>query len=787
MSIPSGFLTLSIKTQIWITILILTVFSFLVILVLPGSFSYEILMEDYKRKKKFFYNEYLEYIQATFNFQSFKILKYEEIIKRMAKQIYKYSLRESLYEYQTDLQTNTKVENISENTNNENDQLYFYCYNNDSSICQDYKDKLINKYESLDGLIFSHDVINRFKDPGFSSQIIDSFVSMNINDSFLYGFNKTGLYSVIINYTDGNNINKFELNSYYHKLVNQRIQQISDYIIGFQKSNYFLFHELFDKVLTEMNEQRENEYLPEINEAQLSYEYIFPYARAFLGFYSKIELSNNKCYLINYVPEQQKYYYFHFNLIKNYLDIIGNSFSNESNMNLIPLYPNNLTIISPELCARFLMKQSKEMFNEDILKQTYSKIKKGIDGIEACIYDKKILENKKIKEMLQTNISHFLSVDNKFFQGLIELDQPYFFLKAPFPNLNLLKEFKTDYLLIDDINFYLFAPFKEPIEFANYVKRQYQNLFFLIVILILYIWIICFIVNMIIYCKVANQIAEPIYKLQEAIENNNLKDENIFKYEYDDIINELFITCKELLTGQIDVNNSQKYTSQFNILNKQKDEDKIIDKSKYEKNLIINNEIVNKLINEEQNMMNFKDEIDVNENSTFNHYIMDNEEEERERKYKKSSSKSKINNTEYINENKETNESIKQNKIKEEEDKEKNSYKSMFRLAQYLYYYRCKVEENNIIVNINSNNDEKKSIKSKINDNNQNANLLKNNIKYKKSISKSGTSDKIEDNLTINVLRGKNITYLWYMEMKKKNNRCFNYQLSEDLEELFID
>jgi hypothetical protein len=64
---------------------------------------------------------------------------------------------------------------------------------------------------------------------------------------------------------------------------------------------------------------------------------------------------------------------------------------------------------------------------------------------------------------------------------------------------------------------------------------------------------------------------------------------------------------------------------------------------------------------------------------------------------------------------------------------------------------------------------------------------IKNNIKYKKSISKSGTSDKIEDNLTINVLRGKNITYLWYMEMKKKNNRCFNYQLSEDLEELFID
>ena len=54
MSVPSQFLTLSIKDQLWITILILTIFSLIVILCLPGSFSYEILMEDYKRKKKIF-------------------------------------------------------------------------------------------------------------------------------------------------------------------------------------------------------------------------------------------------------------------------------------------------------------------------------------------------------------------------------------------------------------------------------------------------------------------------------------------------------------------------------------------------------------------------------------------------------------------------------------------------------------------------------------------------------------------------------------------------------------
>ena len=81
MSITSKFLTLSIREQLFITILILTLFSVIVILCLPISFSYEILMEDYKKKKKFFYNEYKEYIEACFYFQSFTLLKHEEIIK----------------------------------------------------------------------------------------------------------------------------------------------------------------------------------------------------------------------------------------------------------------------------------------------------------------------------------------------------------------------------------------------------------------------------------------------------------------------------------------------------------------------------------------------------------------------------------------------------------------------------------------------------------------------------------------------------------------------------------
>ena len=68
MSVPSKFLTLSIKEQLWITILILTLFSALVILCLPGSFSYEILMEDYKGKKSFFIMNIWNIYKQVFTF-----------------------------------------------------------------------------------------------------------------------------------------------------------------------------------------------------------------------------------------------------------------------------------------------------------------------------------------------------------------------------------------------------------------------------------------------------------------------------------------------------------------------------------------------------------------------------------------------------------------------------------------------------------------------------------------------------------------------------------------------
>ena len=41
------------------------------------------------------------------------------------------------------------------------------------------------------------------------------------------------------------------------------------------------------------------------------------------------------------------------------------------------------------------------------------------------------------------------------------------------------------------------------------------------------------------------------------------------------------------------------------------------------------------------------------------------------------------------------------------------------------------------------------------------------------------------ENLSINMLDNKNISYFWYMEAKKKMNKSINYQIDNDFNELF--
>ena len=765
MSIHSRFLTLSIKEQVCLTIFLLTVFSVLVILCLPCSFSYEILREDYKKKKRFFYNEYKEYIEACFYYQGYNLLKYEEIIKRMLKEADKYSTRGGLFEYKTDFKEEYNDQfpvrdlfyNESKEDENRTDILYFYCFNEDKDRCKEVKESLKNKYESLYSLIFTTDVYNRFRLPELDIPIVDKAIAVNINESFMFCFDKKVM------------MDNLELD--FNKIASDTIDYVSRTLEDYVNDEYFLYNNLYQKAEQEVFTYGLTYRLDETLTPEERKEIIRDFAKEIVGYHSSVQFTNDKSRVLSYdYYGDQIYYYIEMYMEAEFLLLVHQALSIDLNIHFVPLFSHNNTILLPDICVFFMMRQTHDIFKDEKLYELYDKIIRGNSTIKECFYDKDYYEKQKIiTEIFDEVGSPFLDITNKINQGIYKLPngEPLYFMKYSFPNFNLLKNFKSDHLIMDPLNFYLFSSFKEPEEFADYIWAQHKNLFYLIIILIVYIWIICFLINMLIFYKVIKQITEPIYKLQEAIEANNVKDENVFKYEYDDIINELFITCKELITRQIDTRNNTKYSKQFNILNSGNDKNNVIDKSKYEKNLIINNDIMNELINEQQNMNDLSENIDTN--TELDEDLVDKEEKHGNLEKEENKQKDDKN----INDNSDKFKNIvNQNKIEEENDKE--SYKSLFRLAEYLYYYRCKNEDNIITVNTAITDESKKSNKMKMN-------------KVKKKISKIQSIYEVEENISINMFKDKDITYLWYMEMKKRKNKSFNYQVSDDYEELFMD
>ena len=750
-------MTLSIKEQVFIIILLSTIFSLIVILCLPCSFSYEILKKDYKRKKKYFYNKYKDYIESCYYYQGYTLLKYEEIIKRMLKEAMKYSIREGLFNYKSEFMEEYTEQNPvrdlyynseDENDNNRTDILYYYCFNENAELCSKTKDGLKNLYDSLYSLIFTTELYERFKLPELNMPIVDKSLSVNINNSFMFCFDKN---TMMKNINESINYTKFAEDT-----VNNIVKHMEDYL----DFKFFLYNEIFNKTKIELDILT---FISELNniKPEERHNKIFSFAQTNSGLYSSIQFQNDKSYLLSYNPDSDNYYYFEFYTTSKFLMHTLKLLYNELNMNFIPLFPENNTLFFPEICSFFLLSQSNDVFNEKILDEIMKNIQKGNSTIKDCFFDKDLYKNQKdLIEVLEKNEPSFLNISNIIYQGLLRTKDKYplYFMKYSFPSFNTLSNFKSDYLHLDQINFFLLASFKEPIEFSDFILAQYKNLFYLIIILTVYIWILCFFVNIFIFYKVIKQITEPIFKLQEAINTNNIKNESIFKYEYDDTIQELFTTCKELLTRQIDNKQNKKYSSYFNVLDTQNDN--LVDERKYENNLIINNDLINKLKREQQNMMDFSDnvgynnkldntlEIDIyNQNSMSSEKIFDEN--------KKIINKHKIN-------------------IKIDEDKEeKEAYKSILKLSDFLYYHRSK-NENNII-----------SIKGKSKTNKKQLNKDKDKAKKKSSI--ISNIDNIEENIDINVFDDKDVMYLWYMEEKKTKNKSFNYQTDDDYEELFSD
>ena len=773
MSLSSWFLNLSMKEQICLAIISLTLFCILVILIVCCSLMYEILIKDYEQKKLYFYNRYKDYIESTFYFQNFYMMQYEETIHHIQKQTWRLQQASYIYGYLLPLKNLIEyapyIKNITSESdftqldlNNKIESPYFYIISFHS--LDDARDYVYNfslaNYQTFSSSIITHDIDQFFRIPGYNVPVIDKPLYSNLMylSLFSFDYNKTS--------------NRIK------ELNNSKAQ---DETIGFflnktLESEIITFKEIIKNYIKQSNENGDIEVFPQIfekfykeilnysSEIFINEKLVDNYSNLLTGYVSGINYENDNFSMLTAVYDN--YYKSEMNTIQNLLFFLNNKLTYLLDIDFIPLNLGKNKILSKELCSLFKIKQKFLSENDFNYEDIYNNIHKLESNLDDCFIENELIKDQEeIKDIFDLEFENFIDKTNFIYRGIFNLIQdhnefPFYFLKYSYPNYNSLKEFQSEYLFTSQVNFYAFIPFRIVQKYVDHVNQVTLNIFYLIIMVILYSWLICLFINLIIFFKVIDQWTEPITKLQEAVENSNIKDDSIFVYKYDDIINELFLTCKELLTGQIDNNNNDNGMKNFNILGKEKE--KKIDKNIYKKNLIINNEIMEDLINKQQSMLDFSNNIKVNEPNNINSI-----NSTKNIKIKKKSENS------LDNHSKEEKDKEKE-KLKKEKDKENETYINLFKIAEYLQYYRSKQIINN---NININNDIE-SKKSKV--------VSKNTKSINSSLSNNRNEENNEYGNSINMLDEDNISYLWYMETKKKYKN-FNYNISSDYKELFTE
>ena len=99
MNIKRSFLTLSIKHQITLVIILISSLCLLSILGLFSLYSNIIINIQSRKRKEYYFKRYKEVIDSKIRFQTFLLYQYEQLVKGFNSQIYYYGLsKDDLYD-----------------------------------------------------------------------------------------------------------------------------------------------------------------------------------------------------------------------------------------------------------------------------------------------------------------------------------------------------------------------------------------------------------------------------------------------------------------------------------------------------------------------------------------------------------------------------------------------------------------------------------------------------------------------------------------------------------------
>ena len=193
MNFKQKLLTLSIKYQISIVIILLSILCLSFVLGLFHLYTNIIINMQRSKRKEYFYQRYKDIIDSKIRFQTFLLYQYEQLIKGFNSQIYYYGLsKNDLYDtminYKDDLIKNyeeTTEEDYDPNLPDDEKLYYLYSFSDDIYMNSKVYYSLANTHSSIDNQLKG---IRNFRITylGSETKIINEYTFVPLSQGSIY-------------------------------------------------------------------------------------------------------------------------------------------------------------------------------------------------------------------------------------------------------------------------------------------------------------------------------------------------------------------------------------------------------------------------------------------------------------------------------------------------------------------------------------------------------------------------------------------------------------------------
>ena len=551
MNLKKQFLSLSIKHQISIVISLISVLSLLLILALFSLYGNIILSIRSRAREEYFHERYKLIFDSQVDFQNFLLYQYEQLLKQFNEEFYYYSIslkdfNESFF-YGKDIPMKI-IDYNNKDKNQENTsvgQYYQLYYNDNSETCEE--------FNFTKNYIFLHNHLKAIQNLkilylGFDGDvhaILEDYLFASLICNFLFAHSRSRIEEI-------KNKSNNDIDGFLNSIIKMHYGIIKNFLDGYKTGELSLMDILFpDKFEIFQNYINLN----------ITEENITNYIENVSHHFTYIDYLSQNTYSIDnkhHIIQEYKF-------LTDYFDMIFTRVQNFINLNTIPVFKENNTIYSKDMCFAFLYKQIVLLnisvdcdFNMEKIIQIYDNLKVGETNIADCIlsdkYDLDIDENIKIF-LKNKQFDNYYSLKGRRDAALFQLSQStlgqrFLGMKYTFPDYSSIFDFNPSFMTLEQLNLYSFSSFHESTQFIINMKNFYTNCQYLMVLLIFYLWILIYIYLRIKLKKIYREVIKPINDLNNMISQLDVKEENQLKYEADESINELFKLCNELLLGK---------------------------------------------------------------------------------------------------------------------------------------------------------------------------------------------------------------------------------------------